>query len=170
MRFILMIVLLLPTACFRPDPVQSHAVSLLIDTVDGEVKRQKAFVYLDPSAFNLRPFGVIQHPSLSAALSAASAPLNDPMHACFQGTIEALLAGVATKTGYQWGFTGARPPAPILVSVNRDTGTAYTILEEGLLQAQGLVTLEINPAQKRMTLHYNRRSPRTIAHLDETRL
>ncbi|WP_079211107.1 DotD/TraH family lipoprotein [Brucella pituitosa] len=160
-----MIVLLLPTGCFSPAPVQSGSVSLLINKMSGQVKRQTAFVYLDPSAFNLRPFGVIQQISLNGA----RAPLNDPMHACFQGTIETLLAAIAAKTGYQWGFTGTPPPAPILVSVNRDSTSAYAILEEGLLQAQGLVTLKIDPANKRMTLRYSRRGPRIIAHLDETR-
>lgn len=169
MRFILMMALLLPTACCRPVPSQGRSVLPLIDTVNQRVRRQKSFVYLDPSAFNKRPFGVIEQSAVPVACDALKTSIYAPFQANFQGTVEALLAAVASRTGYRWRFEGSRPAAPILVSVNRDRASAYAILEEGLLQAQGLVTLRIDRAGRWMTLHYNRRRRHLLTHLDDPR-
>lgn len=143
--------------------MQFPSVSPLIDKVSDHVKQQAASVYLDPAAFNPRPFGVIERQSVIDADDS----LLQPMQACFQGTIEALLAAIAAKTGYRWRFEGVRPAAPILVSVNRSGSSAYAILEDGLLQAQGMVRLRITLSSRMMTLRYKRHLPRSMADLDE---
>ena len=162
-RFIVLFVLVLTAACSRPTLEQVPSVSPLIDKVSDHVKQQAASVYLDPAAFNPRPFGVIERQSVIDADDS----LLQPMQACFQGTIEALLAAIAAKTGYRWRFEGVRPAAPILVSVNRSGSSAYAILEDGLLQAQGMVRLRITLSSRMMTLRYKRHLPRSMADLDE---
>ncbi|GLU29905.1 DotD/TraH family lipoprotein [Brucella sp. NBRC 12950] len=166
MRYILIAGIVLMTGCTNKPVMDTKPISPIIDQKIDTIKEEKNFVYLEKSDFNHRPTGVIR--MIESAQSDTS--LFMPMRASFQGPIEDLIRNTAAEIGYGVRKYGERPGAPVLVSVKRSSDTAYAILEEGLLQSQGLVRLTIDPAHKSMTVRYKRPEKSPVPHIDDARL
>nr|WP_278520248.1 DotD/TraH family lipoprotein [Brucella anthropi] len=166
MRIIVATGALLLAGCAQTTNFHTKDVGLMVDKSITDIDEEKKFVYLEKSAFNQRPVGVIT----LVHKEPPSGALMMPMSAIFNGPVDDLIKSTAAKIGYSVRKYGERPGAPALVAVNRHNDTAYGIMEEGLLQAHGLVRITIDQRHKSITVRYKRPERSPVAHIDDTRL
>lgn len=166
MRIIVATGALLLAGCAQTNSFHTKDVGVMVDESIADIDKEKKFVYVENSAFNQRPTGVIT----LVHKDPPSGALMMSMSTIFNGPVEDLIKSTATKIGYSVRKYGERPGAPVLVAVNRHNDTAYGIMEEGLLQAHGMVRITIDQRHKSITVRYKRPERSPVAHTDDTRL
>jgi len=166
MRSIFLIGVIVISACSASKNINTKNIGVMIDNASYSIRDKKRFVYLDNGAFNTKPIGII---TISNGVK-PSGILISPMSASFNGPIEDLIKNIASHIGYSVRRYGERSGAINFVTVNRQNSTPYEIIEDGLLQANGLVHLAIDQESHSFTVRYKRPERSPVSHPEDTGL
>jgi defect-in-organelle-trafficking protein DotD len=158
--------MILISACSASKKINTKDIGVMIDNASNSIRDKKRFVYLENGAFNTKPIGVI----IINSGAKPSGVLLSPMSASFDGPIEELIKNIASHIGYSVRSYGERSGAINFVTVNRQNSTPYEIIEDGLLQTNGLVRLAIDQESRSFTARYKRPERSPVSHPEDTGL
>lgn len=152
--------------CAEKPTFKSLAVGPYIDGKVATAAEEKNYASLYPRALE----GYARNTVTLRNPTTATEPLLVTADGRFNGTVEELVKFVASKIGYSVRASGERAGAAIHVSVQMDGYPLIGILREGFGQGKRQAQLDIDQAQRVMTVHYIRRERSPVPHLDDTRL
>lgn len=157
---------LVVAGCAEKPKFKSLAVSPYIDGKVATAAEEKSYASLYPRALEgyARGTATLRNPVT------ATGALLVTTDGRFNGTVEEFVKLVASKVGYSVRASGERSGAAIHISVQMNGYPLIGVLQEGFGQAKHQARLDIDQAEKVMTVHYIRRERSPVPHLDDTRL